>query len=88
MPCRAVPMLRCVCLPADVVCSVVDGGSMGSRRHLNIRGKSANLPAITDRDWADIRFGVEVGVDYFALSFVRDAEVIYELKEFLAKEGE
>ena len=30
------------------------------RRHLNIRGKSANLPAITDRDWADIRFGVEV----------------------------
>lgn len=39
---------------------MVDGGTLGSRRHLNIRGKSANLPAITDRDWEDIKFGVEV----------------------------
>jgi pyruvate kinase len=39
---------------------------MSSRRHLNIRGKSANLPAITDRDWADIKFGIEVGVDHTA----------------------
>ncbi len=46
--------------PADVECRVVDGGTLGSRRHLNIRGKSANLPAITDRDWEDIKFGVEV----------------------------
>ncbi len=71
----------------DVICEVIDGGTMGSRRHLNIRGKSANLPAITDRDWADIKFGVESGVDYFALSFVRSAEVIVELKEWLKKEG-
>ena len=42
----------------DVRCFVVDGGTMKSRRHLNIRGKSANLPAITERDWADISFGV------------------------------
>lgn len=46
-----------------------------SRRHLNIRGKSANLPAITDRDWEDLKFGVDMNVDYFALSFVRDAQV-------------
>jgi pyruvate kinase len=46
-----------------------------SRRHLNIRGKSANLPAITDRDWEDLRWGVERDVDYIALSFVRDAQV-------------
>ncbi|PRW56390.1 plastidial pyruvate kinase 2-like isoform A [Chlorella sorokiniana] len=71
----------------DVECTVVDGGTLGSRRHLNIRGKSANLPAITDRDWADIKFGIEIGVDYYALSFVRDAEVIYELKSYLAQEG-
>ena len=57
------------------------------RRHLNIRGKSANLPAITDRDWLDIKFGVDVGVDYYALSFVRNAEVIYELKHWLAQQG-
>lgn len=71
----------------DVLCEVVDGGAMKSRRHLNIRGKSANLPAITDRDWADIRFGLEQGVDYFALSFVRTADIVYELKEWLAKQG-
>ncbi|EFN57958.1 hypothetical protein CHLNCDRAFT_30037 [Chlorella variabilis] len=62
------------CRPARCACRC-------RRRHLNIRGKSANLPAITDRDWADIRFGIEVGVDFYALSFVRDAAVIYELKD-------
>lgn len=71
----------------EVITEVVDGGIMKSRRHLNIRGKSANLPAITDRDWADIRFGLEQGVDYYALSFVRTADVIYELKDWLAKQG-
>ncbi|KAK9819720.1 hypothetical protein WJX72_001658 [[Myrmecia] bisecta] len=71
----------------DVECQVVDGGVMKSRRHLNIRGKSANLPAITEKDWLDLKFGVDVGVDYYALSFVRDAKVIYELKQYLAKEG-
>ena len=58
------------------------------RRHLNIRGKSANLPAITERDWLDIKFGVDVGVDYYALSFVRNADVIYELKRWLSQQGE
>lgn len=71
----------------DVVCRVVDGGILKSRRHLNIRGKSANLPAITERDWADIKFGVENGVDYFALSFVRSADVIFELKDYLKAQG-
>ena len=58
------------------------------RRHLNIRGKSANLPAITERDWLDIQFGVDVGVDYYALSFVRNADVIYELKRWLSQQGD
>jgi len=71
----------------DVLCKVVDGGVMTSRRHLNIRGKSANLPAITDKDWLDLKFGIDVGVDYYALSFVRNAEVIYELKRYLAQQG-
>ena len=61
--------------------------SPGCRRHLNIRGKSANLPAITERDWLDIKFGVDVGVDYYALSFVRNADVIYELKRWLSQQG-
>ena len=71
----------------DVECEVVDGGMVKSRRHLNIRGKSANLPAITDKDWLDLRFGIDVGVDYYALSFVRNADVIYELKAYLQEQG-
>ena len=50
---------------------MVDGGEMKSRRHLNIRGKSASLPSITEKDWDDIRFGVENDVDFFALRCVR-----------------
>lgn len=71
----------------DVNMEVVDAGKMTSRRHLNIRGKSANLPAITDKDWLDLKFGIDVGVDYYALSFVRSADVIYELKEYLKQQG-
>ncbi|KAK9120675.1 hypothetical protein Syun_018292 [Stephania yunnanensis] len=66
-----------------VKCVVIDGGELKSRRHLNVRGKSANLPSITEKDWEDIKFGVENKVDFYALSFVKDAAVVYELKDFL-----
>eukprot|EP00245_Coleochaete_scutata_P005455 TRINITY_DN19008_c0_g1_i1.p1 TRINITY_DN19008_c0_g1~~TRINITY_DN19008_c0_g1_i1.p1 ORF type:complete len:645 (-),score=146.76 TRINITY_DN19008_c0_g1_i1:328-2226(-) len=71
----------------DVVCEVVDGGELKSRRHLNVRGKSATLPSITEKDWEDIKFGVENKVDFYALSFVKDAEVVHELKSFLKARG-
>merc|ERR1719375_1350609 len=48
---------------------------------------SASLPSITEKDWKDIEFGVAEGVDFFALSFVNDADVVRELKAFLASEG-
>ncbi|KAL2611557.1 hypothetical protein R1flu_023249 [Riccia fluitans] len=67
----------------SVKCEVVDGGELKSRRHLNVRGKSATLPSITEKDWDDIKFGVENQVDYYALSFVKDAQVVHELKEYL-----
>nr|GEZ31210.1 pyruvate kinase isozyme G, chloroplastic [Tanacetum cinerariifolium] len=64
----------------DIVkCEVVDGGELKSRRHLNVRGKSATLPSITDKDWEDIKFGV----DFYAVSFVKNAEVVHELKDYL-----
>lgn len=70
-----------------VFCINIFWCSVDCRRHLNIRGKSANLPAITDKDWLDLKFGIDVGVDYYALSFVRSADVIYELKEYLKQQG-
>ncbi|XP_042505238.1 pyruvate kinase isozyme G, chloroplastic isoform X2 [Macadamia integrifolia] len=66
-----------------VKCEVIDGGELKSRRHLNVRGKSATLPSITEKDWEDIKFGVDNKVDFYAVSFVKDAEVVYELKDYL-----
>lgn len=69
----------------DVVCEVLDGGELTSRRHLNVPGKDVSLEPITEKDWEDIAFGLEMGVDFIALSFVRHAEEIYELKKYLKK---
>lgn len=69
---------------SDVVkCEVIDGGELKSRRHLNVRGKSATLPSITEKDWDDIKFGVDNQVDFYAVSFVKDANVVHELKDYL-----
>lgn len=71
----------------SVVCGVKDEGELKSRRHLNVRGKSATLPSITEKDWEDINFGVENEVDFFAVSFVKDAKVVHELKNYLKSCG-
>ncbi|KAH7557738.1 hypothetical protein JRO89_XS11G0210800 [Xanthoceras sorbifolium] len=67
----------------SVKCEVIDGGELKSRRHLNVRGKSATLPSITEKDWEDIKFGVDNKVDFYAVSFVKDAQVVHELKNYL-----
>ncbi|XP_062120283.1 plastidial pyruvate kinase 2 [Humulus lupulus] len=67
----------------SVKCEVVDGGELKSRRHLNVRGKSATLPSITEKDWEDIKFGVDNQVDFYAVSFVKSEEVVHELKNYL-----
>ncbi|KAK9059266.1 hypothetical protein SSX86_021885 [Deinandra increscens subsp. villosa] len=68
-----------------VKCEVIDGGELKSRRHLNVRGKSATLPSITDKDWEDIKFGVDNQVDFYAVSFVKNAQVVFELKDYLKR---
>ncbi|KAK1384276.1 hypothetical protein POM88_022011 [Heracleum sosnowskyi] len=71
----------------SVNCEVVDGGELKSRRHLNVRGKSAALPSITEKDWDDIKFGVDNKVDFYVVSFVKDAAVVHELKNYLKSCG-
>ena len=68
-------------------CEVIDGGHIKGRRHVNLPGISVNLPAITAKDQEDILFGLENDVDFIALSFVRTAQNIRELKEFLGKKA-
>jgi pyruvate kinase len=66
----------------DVICEVLEDGKLTSRRHLNIKGKSAQLPPITDKDWEDIDFAIEQKVDFFALSFVNGGSVVRKLKNY------
>lgn len=71
----------------DVKSECVDGGTLTSRRHLNVRGKSASLPAITEKDWEDIEFGVRMNVDFYALSFVKHEDDVARLVEYLRGKG-
>ena len=64
---------------------VIDGGLLKSKRHVNLPGIRVNLPAITEKDKRDIDFGVKRGVDFIALSFVREAEDISSLKKILGE---
>ncbi|MEM1312255.1 MAG: pyruvate kinase [Patescibacteria group bacterium] len=63
--------------------AVLDDGVITSRRHLNIKSKSANLPAITDKDWLDIDFAITQEADFIALSFTNNGQVVSELKKYL-----
>ncbi len=67
---------------------VIDGGLLKSKRHVNLPGIRVNLPAITDKDRRDIEFGMQQGVDFIALSFVRQAEDVHELRELLGDRAE
>ena len=64
-------------------CTVLDGGKLGSKRHVNLPGIRINLPSITEKDKRDIAFGLKENVDFIALSFVRDASDIEDLKKIL-----
>ncbi|MBI5382515.1 MAG: pyruvate kinase [Opitutae bacterium] len=64
-------------------CKVLTPGQLTSRRHLNLPGVKVNLPSFTDKDRADARVGLEEGIDFIALSFVREGADIEKLREFL-----
>lgn len=67
-----------------VECEVLTEGKLGSRRHINLPGVKVSLPAMTSKDIADVKLGLEVGVDLIALSFVREARDLLQLKEHFA----
>lgn len=63
-----------------IVCEVKTPGRLGSRRHINLPGVRLNLPALTEKDHADLALAVECDADYVAGSFVRDAAHVQELR--------
>lgn len=69
-------------------CRVIDGGMLKSKRHVNLPGIRVNLPAITEKDRRDIVFAVEQELDFIALSFVRTAQDIEELRTALGDKAD
>jgi len=69
---------------AHIRCRVLIPGELKSRRHINLPGVKVNLPSFTDKDRADSEMGIEEGIDFLALSFVREASDVAKLTEFLA----
>lgn len=70
-----------------VECRVVTGGRVTSHKGLNLPGTSISEPTLTDKDRADLRFGLAQGVDYVALSFVKGPEDVAEAKQLIAEYG-
>ncbi len=71
----------------DIVCRVLNGGELGMRKGVNVPNVKIKLPALTEKDKEDIRFGIAQGFDFIAASFVRTADAIYEIKKILEEEG-
>ena len=71
----------------EIVCSVVNGGELGEKKGVNVPNVAIRLPAITEKDKDDIRFGVEQDIDFIAASFVRNAECVLEIKAYLKELG-
>ncbi len=67
----------------DVRCLVVHGGPLSDRKGINLPGIQVSTPSLTEKDRADAAFAAEIGVDWVALSFVRAARDVEELREFL-----
>jgi pyruvate kinase len=71
----------------DVVTEVVYGGSMKSKKGVNLPNTRVSMPAVTDKDWEDLKFGLEHNAEWIALSFVREASEIIEIKEYIKSQG-
>ncbi len=72
---------------SDIVCQVENGGTLSANKSINIPGAHIQLPALTEKDVADIRFGVENDFDFIAASFVRRAADVEAVREVLHQCG-
>lgn len=71
----------------DVLTRVINGGQLKSNKGINLPGTTLSISALTDKDKSDALHGAAIGVDFMALSFVRTAADVTELKDFLAEHG-
>ena len=72
----------------EIDCQVINGGTLGERQGINLPGTALSIPALTDKDREDLEFGLESGIDAVALSFVRSAADVLEVKEIIAEHNQ
>ena len=67
----------------DIVCEVIDGGLLAENQGINLPGAVTSVPSLTDKDHKDLQFGLKHGVDIIAVSFVRSAADVSEVKRII-----
>jgi len=67
----------------EIKCRIVNGGTIKSKKGVNVPGVNISLPGITEKDANDIKFGIEQGIDFIAASFVRKASDVLEIRQLL-----
>lgn len=70
---------------SDVVCEVVVGGLLKSNKGINLPGVQVSAPSLTAKDREDLNLGIELGVDYIALSFVREPDDVREVQHIIER---
>lgn len=73
--------------PTDIKCKVVVGGPLSDRKKINLPGMKVSLPALAEKDVSDIQFGVRMGVDFVAGSFIRKAQDVLEIRRIIEEAG-
>jgi pyruvate kinase len=71
----------------EVICQVANGGLLGEHKGINLPGVQLHVPALTDKDRADLRFAIAKGADYIAVSFVRRPEDVLLAKSLAGRGG-
>jgi len=72
---------------SKIICTVITGGELSNNKGINRKGGGLSAPALTKKDKEDIRTAVEMGVDYVAISFPRDANDIQQARSLIEKAG-
>ena len=71
----------------SLVCEIVNGGILTAKKGMNLPGMKLSTPSMTEKDFKDLEFVLKHRIDYIALSFVRSANDVVELKKWLASKG-
>jgi len=71
-----------------ITCRIINGGWLKENKGINLPGVAVSAPSLTAKDIRDLNFGIKMGVDYFALSFVRSADDVNQIKERIRKQGQ